>query len=37
MRKVTLILIAMVMAGAMLSGCYTKTCEPMSYKGEVRS
>lgn len=37
MRKVTGIVLAMVMAGVLLSGCYSKTCEtpqPVSYKGE---
>lgn len=37
MKKVTGIVLALVMASVLLSGCYSKTCEqPVAYKGEVR-
>lgn len=36
MKKVTGIVLALVIAGVMLSGCYSKTCEQPMYKGEVR-
>jgi outer membrane murein-binding lipoprotein Lpp len=41
MKKVTGIVLALVMAGVVLSGCYSKSCDqpapqPMSYKGETR-
>lgn len=38
MKKATGIVLAMVMAGVLLAGCYSKACEPMAqpmmYKGE---
>jgi len=37
MKKVAGIIFAMVVAGVMLTGCYSKTCcdqPPVSYKGE---
>jgi hypothetical protein len=37
MKKMTGIVLAMLMVGVLLSGCYSKTCEnpqPVSYKGE---
>lgn len=39
MKKVTGVLLAMVVMGVMLTGCYNKSCEnprPHSYKGEAR-
>lgn len=40
MKKVTGIVLSMILAGIVLSGCYTKTCDnppaPMSYKGEAK-
>ena len=39
MKKVTGIVLAMVMLGALLGGCYSKSCDqpaPMSYKGEAK-
>ncbi len=35
MKKLTGVVLAMVLMGAFLSGCYTHTCEPVSYKGEM--
>lgn len=37
MKKVTGIILAVLMAGVLLSGCYSKSCEqpcPVAYKGE---
>lgn len=37
MKKVAGVIFAMVIAGVMLTGCYSKTCDqpaPCSYKGE---
>lgn len=36
MKKVIAIVLAMAFAGVVLSGCYSKTCEPPApcYKGE---
>lgn len=41
MRKVTGIILALVCAGVVLVGCYSKSCDqqqpaPMSYKGETK-
>ena len=37
MKKVTGILLAMVMLGVVLGGCYSKNCEqPVSYKDEAK-
>lgn len=36
MKKVAGIILAMMMMGVVLAGCYAKTCEqpPVNYKGE---
>lgn len=37
MKKVTGIVLAMVMAGVLLAGCYSRSCDtppPCAYKGE---
>lgn len=37
MRKIAGIVLAMMVAGVLLSGCYNKTCEqpmPVAYKGD---
>lgn len=35
MKKVTGIILAVMLASVMLTGCYTKSCEPTPmYKGE---
>ncbi len=36
MKKVTGILVAMLMMGALLGGCYSKTCDQPTYKGDMR-
>lgn len=35
MKKLTGMIVVVMMLGAALGGCYSKTCEqPMSYKGQ---
>lgn len=36
MKKVAAIIFAMVVAGVMLTGCYSRNCDqpPVAYKGE---